>query len=176
MKKKPAKKTKRVMGTNRADPHKAMYNSIIEEYIARNGWDPVGIARCLGVADRTIYRWAEARSDVKLAIEDGKKRFETERPDAERIRLAEEALFKRVMGYEFTEKKVTVDEKGESETITVGQIAPDVSAIKYFLKNRCPERWTDRQDVKVSGDGSVPLVMLVMDDGSKIAANEEKDE
>lgn len=143
------------------------FSRMAEEYIARNGWDAVGLARLFGVSEDAIGQWLANRSDFKAAVESGKLRYAAERPDAEKIRLAEESLFKRVMGHPFVEKKVTVDEKGETETITTGQIAPDVSAIKYFLKNRCSERWTDRQEVNLTTDKEPPLLVLVMDKRGK---------
>jgi len=147
----------------------AAFTRIAEGVVSRYGYDPANLAAILGVAEETVRKWAENRADFREAVRVGKERFEALRPDAEKIRLAEEALFQKVIGHQWEETKIVKSEKGVEETVTRGQIAPDVAAIRYFLKNRCPERWKDRQEVAISG--GVPMVVLDMGDGSEIAAN-----
>jgi hypothetical protein len=171
------KKTTRKTAENKVDNrlrYLPEFSRMAEEYIARNGWDAVGLARLFGVSDDAIHKWLANRSDFKLAVETGKARYEAERPDAFRIKQAEDALFMRVMGHEWQERKVVKSPKSEKsakggnetefeavETITSGVIAPDVSALKYYLNNRCSERWRDRQEVNISGVEAAPIVMIV---------------
>ena len=59
---------------------------------------------------------------------------------------------KRAIGYEYEE----VSEKYESgmmteKKITKKQVVPDVTAQIFWLKNRRPDKWKDKQDVEVSG-------------------------
>lgn len=64
----------------------------------------------------------------------------------------ENALLKRALGYEYEEKteKYEHDELTE-EKIVKKRVVPDTTAQIFWLKNRCPEKWKDKQDVRVSG-------------------------
>ncbi|MCL2766764.1 MAG: hypothetical protein FWD21_03685 [Peptococcaceae bacterium] len=52
---------------------------------------------------------------------------------------------KRALGYEYEEIKEEY-ENGEltKRIVTTKQIAPDVAAIIYWLKNRMPNKWRDK--------------------------------
>ena len=44
------------------------------------------------------------------------------------------------------------------------ELAPDVTAIKYWLGNRQPEKWRDRSSKEISGPGRAPIEISNMTD------------
>ena len=70
----------------------------------------------------------------------------------------ENALFKRAMGYEYDEITVETDEQGREKTKVIKkQIAADVTAQIFWLKNRQPAKWRDKQDVDIQGGVNIFL-------------------
>ena len=81
----------------------------------------------------------------------------------------ENALLKRALGYEYQEvtreRTVIKDDKGQIVTDIHGfpcykmvvvktvkkEVAPDTTAQIFWLKNRKPEKWRDKQEVQHSG-------------------------
>ena len=64
-------------------------------------------------------------------------------------RQVESALFKRAIGYEYDEVK----EKYEcgvltERTLTKKMVVPDTTAQIFWLKNRKPEQWRDKQEIQ----------------------------
>jgi len=66
---------------------------------------------------------------------------------------AEDALLKRALGFEHKEihSEDLVDKKtGEQlemlkRRVVSKEVAPDVRALLFWLKNRCPKRWSEKQ-------------------------------
>lgn len=76
----------------------------------------------------------------------------------------ENALYRRAVGYAYTETKTVTDATGEQTvTVTEKQQAPDTLAQIFFLKNRNPKEWRDRREVEL--EGTVGLVQIVDDIG-----------
>ena len=86
--------------------------------------------------------------------------------------LAEEALLKAALGYTVVVKKpfkvkevVTRPGEGreESERIEYAEeevhVPPKITALIYWLKNRCPDRWRDRPDAEADGDDPLEAVL-----------------
>ena len=70
----------------------------------------------------------------------------------------ENALLKRALGYSYEEKKVEVSEEGTKVTKTIKEVVPDTTAQIFWLKNRRPEQWRDKQDIEHSGAVNVRKV------------------
>jgi hypothetical protein len=59
----------------------------------------------------------------------------------------ENTLFKRALGYDYTEQTVEESEKNGTTTRTIHKHMPaDVTAIIYWLKNRKRDVWKDNHD------------------------------
>lgn len=111
---------------------------------ARNGLSNEQIALNLGVGESTFYSYMKEYPELVDALRTG-------REDAEII--VENALFKRACGYNFVEavqeRKRVYDEDGnwtgQYEMVTVKRtrkhVEGDVSAQKYWLEHRAPNRW-----------------------------------
>jgi len=139
--------------------------------LAVKGLTSAEIAGELDVALSTLKAWQEEHSEFSAAIKAGK--------DAADERV-EKALYKRALGYSVKERKdvyarpepdtseqPSLLEEPEQEMemglsdlarpelvrseITSKQVVPDVSAQIFWLKNRQPENWRDKQQQEHSG-------------------------
>lgn len=111
---------------------------------ARDGLTDEQIAENMGINKATLYRWKEKYCDICDTLKRGKEVVDFQ---------VENALLKRALGYEYEE----VSEKYESGTltekkVTKKQVVPDTTAQIFWLKNRRPDKWKDKQDVQVSGE------------------------
>ena len=111
---------------------------------ARDGLTDEQIAEKMGINKATLYRWKEKYCDICDTLKRGKEVVDFQ---------VENALLKRALGYEYEE----VSEKYESGTltekkVTKKQVVPDTTAQIFWLKNRRPDKWKDKQDVQVSGE------------------------
>ena len=70
----------------------------------------------------------------------------------------ESALYKRAIGYEYTETSKEVGLDGVKIKTTVKQVAPDVTAQIYWLNNRRPDRWRNKQDISIEGASKVEII------------------
>ena len=58
-----------------------------------------------------------------------------------------DALYNRALGYESKETKEEVGDTGNKTTVTTKQVAGDTTAQIFWLKNRQPGEWRDRQEL-----------------------------
>ena len=92
------------------------------------------------VAIRTIGNWKTSHPDFLDALKSGK-----EMADAR----VERSLYQRAVGYTYDTEKI-FQNRGEvvrAETRT--HMPPDVSAQIFWLKNRKPADWRDKQEIEV---------------------------
>jgi len=121
--------------------------------LAADGLTYDAIAGAMGIGKRTLSRWKDQFPQFAEALA-------TQREAA--IQKVEDALYKRAIGYEFTEVKTVTDKDGYvTTTVTEKAMPPDTIAQIFFLKNRKPSEWRDRHDVELSGQ--VGLVTIVDD-------------
>ena len=66
------------------------------------------------------------------------------------------AMKRRAMGYDYVRQKLLVDKHGNGQVYDLtDHIPPDTTAGKFWLTNRAPNRWSDRQDHKHTGEVAV---------------------
>lgn len=106
------------------------------------------VAEHVGVDVRTVHRWKQAHPEFAQAL------IETKAIMDARVELS---LYRRALGYRYTEVEVTIEPWGENgklvETKRVErekEILPDVAACKHWLSCRDPEHWTERRVVEAS--------------------------
>ena len=115
---------------------------------ARDGLTDEQIASNIGISAKTLYEWKKKYSEICNTLKKGKEVVDIQ---------VENALLKRALGYEYTEvtKEITIDEKtGESKLVVTKevtkQVAPDVTAQIFWLKNRKPNEWkNDPQGLEI---------------------------
>jgi hypothetical protein len=96
------------------------------------------IATAFGVCLKTITNWEKQHPLFRQAILDGRVAADAQ---------VGERLFERAMGYEHPEDKIFYDSKtGEPVVVpTVKHYPPDTTAAIFWLKNRRPKEWRDKQ-------------------------------
>lgn len=109
---------------------------------ARDGLIDEQIAEKADVTPSTLYEWKKKYSEISEALKKGKEVIDVQ---------VENALLKRALGYTYEEKKVETGDDGRKITRTIKEVVPDTTAQIFWLKNRRPDRWRDKQDIRVSG-------------------------
>lgn len=121
---------------------------VVVEGWARNGLTEKQIAHNLGVAYSTFRVYKEKYPALSAVLKKGREVIDFE---------VEGALIKRALGYSYEEvtKELVEDETTGSAELKVvktvtKQVAPDVTAQIFWLKNRKPNEWkNDPHKVKL---------------------------
>lgn len=128
-------------------------NLILLEAWARDGLTDEQIAKNIGIAPKTLYRWKNKYSQISQSLKKGKEIIDYE---------AENALLKRALGYEYEEVKNYIEETGGGKKKriekTTKHVPPDVTACIFWLKNRKPKEWRDKQNIEQSGEMVVNII------------------
>lgn len=167
---------------------------------ARDGLIDEQIANNLGVAYSTFREYLKKYSALSAALKRGKEVIDFE---------VENAMLKRALGYEYSERKYAQVEMSEEEhyalkRVTVNRfkmenpeatheeiklvelqvskyksvlveekikdVAPDTTAQIFWLKNRKPDKWRDKQNIEHSGSMDInnPLKGLTTEELRKL--------
>ena len=113
------------------DVQEKLQSGLVEAW-ARDGLTDEQIAYNLGIAVSTFYVYKEQHEEFSEALKRGKEVVDYE---------VENALLKRALGYGYEE--ITYEEGKPVKKVTK-QVAPDVTAQIYWLKNRKPDKWRDK--------------------------------
>ncbi|MRN25654.1 transposase [Romboutsia ilealis] len=103
---------------------------------ARDGLTDEQIAKNLGISTKTFYEYKKNYLQFLQALKKGKEVVDYE---------VENALLKRALGYEYDE--ITYENGKEVKRVTK-QVAPDTTAQIFWLKNRRPDKWRDKQVIE----------------------------
>ena len=107
---------------------------------ARDGLTDEQIAHNIGIQRQTIYDWKKKYPDINDALKKGKQVVDIE---------VENALLKRALGFRYEVKEQKLDKDGEIHTLVKEvYVAPDTTAQIFWLKNRKPTEWRDKQEIK----------------------------
>lgn len=125
---------------------------------ARDGLTDEQIAHNMGIRRTTLTDWQKRFPVISATLKAGKAPVDIE---------VENALLKRALGFTYEETTTDVeqiptsktDEDGNpiireivhTKTITKTAL-PDVTAQIFWLKNRRPDRWREKQDVQVNAE------------------------
>jgi len=136
---------------------------------ARDGLTDDQIAEKIGISRSTLYAWKLQYPDFSDSLKKGKEVVDVE---------VENALFKKTTGYNvelqktFKVKIVDYDpETGrkirEREELQTGidemHVPADTTAQIYWLKNRCPDKWRDKQEIAVDQDKPFEINLKVIE-------------
>ena len=103
-----------------------------------------------GLTDEQIAGNAGIAVEISEALKRGKEVVDIQ---------VENALLKRALGYSYTEKKTENGPDGKKVTVTVKEVIPDTTAQIFWLKNRRPDVWRDKQEIEHGGKiGGVTIV------------------
>jgi len=135
------------MAKSKYETHVAPKLLLIEAW-ARDGLILDQIAKNLGISKTTLIQYRVDHSELLNALKRGKEEADVE---------VENSLFKRANGYEYEEvtrelMDIVDGNRERSKQLVVTkivtkQVAPDVTAQIFWLKNRKPNDWRDRQQI-----------------------------
>lgn len=131
---------------------------------ARDGLTYEQIANNCGVALSTLKEWRKNYPAISAALKKGKEVVDIQ---------VENALYKRAMGYEYTEtttERVCIGKDEDGVPIyemkvtkeVTKEVQPDVTAQIFWLKNRKPEKWRDKQQIDYTDVSNSPKVNIVI--------------
>lgn len=132
------------------------YPAIAEKLCADQGYTDKNLAAHFHVSESTINKWKNDFSEFSESIKKGKWAFDTDK--------VVQVLLKRCMGYSYTEitkeldrSEYAVNEDFDAEsvsepTLVVTKVvrkhmAPDITGIIFWLKNRDAANWSDSREV-----------------------------
>ena len=116
--------------------------------LAKYGLTDKQMADVIGVTEQTINNWKLRNADFFESLKENKKIA-----DAQVVK----SLFERATGYSHEEDKIFNDNGKPLIVPTVKHYAPDTTAAIFWLKNRDPENWRDKQDLELAGKDGGPI-------------------
>lgn len=116
--------------------------------LAALGATDIEVADFFEVDVRTIYRWKHVYDDFCHALNVGKAKAD------ERV---VNSLYQKAIGYEQDEVKIFMPAGADKPVYAPyrAKIAPDTTAAIFWLKNRQPGQWRDKQEMEHTGDLSI---------------------
>lgn len=123
------------------------------------------IADFFGVDERTLNRWKHDHDGFCQALKVGK-----EQSDAR----VEQSLYRRALGYSHDAVKIAINAQGEVTQVPyVERYPPDTTAAIFWLKNRKPLEWRDKQVPDPQDDDAPQSVKVTVVDASVPDADAE---
>lgn len=107
------------------------------------------LAKLFKTNSMTLHVWKKKYEAFADAVRRGKDIFDTAN--------VESNLLKRASGYKYKEKTIERGPDGTKRKVTIKHMAPDITAIIFWLKNRSAGRWRDFKAVTLAGDKDNPL-------------------
>lgn len=110
------------------------------------------LANFFGVSVQTIHNWTDRHPEFVESRKKGKAHADAK---------VAESLYRRAIGYEHEAVKITTHAETGHTTITpyIERYPPDTTAAIFWLKNRRPDLWRDKQVQEHTGDGLPVLVV-----------------
>lgn len=115
------------------------------------------ISKAMGISTSILHLWKVNNASFSSSLKTGK-----DIADAKVVR----ALFDRATGFEYKEKKIVIeiDKDGNQKPArietTERYLPPDVTACIFWLKNRRPAQWADRQINKIESEGKISVHVI----------------
>ena len=127
----------------------------LAEKMASQGLAETQIAKNLGVSPHTLGAYKRKYPLFLDALKRGRKPAVLE---------VENALFKSATGYDipYLEEELNGSGKLTKQKRGVTHVKPNITAQIFYLKNRDPSRWRDKQDVDMTGE-----IKIIMDEDDK---------
>jgi len=124
-------------------------------FLALKSFTDKEITKVLEITEQTLNNWKKAYPDFFESLKDAKK---------EADKSVEKSLFERATGYEHPEEKIFNNNGQIVRAETTKHYPPDPTSMIFWLKNRQPDKWRDKQEL----DLTLPkTIKVVYDDGRK---------
>jgi hypothetical protein len=125
--------------------------------LCSDGKTDAEIAKFLKISVDTLMEWKRVHPKFSKVMVDWKVKADAK---------VERALYKRAIGYKYdevTHERLKIggsdlEDAGGTQTpavkvrVVTKEVAPDVTAQSFWLRNRKPKSWRDKVDVEHSGD------------------------
>lgn len=113
------------------------------------------LGQFFGVSEVTINAWKKKYPEFLKSLKESKDLVDSK---------VERSLFERATGYEFREDKVIGTGENERKETFIKRYPPDSVACIFWLKNRQPTKWKDKQHVEHEGKIEGQIVVIKPDD------------
>lgn len=119
----------------------------------------------LGISAETFYKHKREQPELSDALKQTKEIADNQ---------VQDSLWKRANGYDTTEEKVTYDGDGcvIKREKTTKHIPPDPTSCIFWLKNRNPREWRDKQEIEHSGE--IDQTVIILPSNSRLNNTDEK--
>ena len=108
------------------------------------------LAELFGVAEATVNQWKLKHEEFSSALKTGKSIAD------ERV---ERSLYQRAVGYRQDAVKIFMPASASEPVYApyVENVVPDTTAAIFWLKNRKPDQWRDKQEIEHQGSIAVNI-------------------
>lgn len=127
--------------------------SRLAQKMTRLGATNMEVADALEINVLTLYRWSATNKEFCNALKVGKEEAD------ERV---ESSLYVRATGYSHEETHVSNFQGQITLTPMVKYYPPDATSMIFWLKNRRPKQWRDKQDHELSGTVEIARIERVI--------------
>jgi transcriptional regulator with XRE-family HTH domain len=107
--------------------------------LAEYGLTDRQMSHALGVTEQTFNNWKLSHKEFFESLKRGKKLSDE---------TVKRSLWERATGYDHYEDKIFNNGGEELVVSTVKHYPPDTTAAIFWLKNRDPEKWREKQEVE----------------------------
>lgn len=159
------------MGAGRPTDYKPEYNEQAYK-LCLLGHTDKELASFFEVSESTINLWKLEHIEFSESIKRGK-----DIADAD----ISQKLYHRAIGYSHPDVEIKVVAEGQGlgsrieEVPVIKHYPPDPTSMIFWLKNRQPKKWRDKQEVEHSGEITNPSINLVIKSGGQELASSEND-
>lgn len=135
--------------------YKEKYHCDMALKFTRMGFRDTELAEAFDISESTLNEWKKKHRKFSESIKKGKEETDS---------VVVDSLLKRATGFEYDEttfekvdnkENLQITKNGEIKTedsyrkkIVTKQIPPDVTAQIFWLKNRQPKLWRDKQEIE----------------------------
>ena len=128
---------------------------------ARKGLTNDQIAANIGINRDTLYTWCNKYPDFADALKKTKEVTVYE---------IENAMYKAAKGYFVEESKTVTNKDGKVIRVEINKkwIPPNTTAQIFFLKNKDPDNWRERNDLSVNTSNGVLEALLELKHGDNV--------
>lgn len=139
-------------GKGRPTKYKEEFNEIAYKVCKNDGYQDSQLAELLNISEATLNNWKNEHPDFLESVKKGKAEFDDQ--------AVTNALKKRALGFQRSVERAS----REGPIQCFEEVPPDTTACIFWLKNRQPEQWRDKQHIEQSGEINIRPVIRV---GSK---------
>jgi hypothetical protein len=113
------------------------------------------VANALQVTEQTVNNWKIQRPDFFESLKEGKLYKDGE---------VETSLLKRAKGFVRSVERL---DKFNNVVVLKEEVPPDPTSMIFWLKNRKPKEWRDKQEMEHSGELKIAPALQIIDPSQK---------